>query len=422
MRFAAISTSIAVGFETLRANPLRTILSTLGVIIGVSALVAVLSVGDGLERSVRSQIEQTTDLQSVSVAARTREVIDGQSFPIASPAVLTVEDARGIHALASVKSVVLRAESYAEVRSMSGDARRMALVMVELALGDSSRLRASMGRLPSEQEGSGSAGVVAISMDLARALARDSNAALLVGDSISLGGVPALVTGVLEPQTVPVVPFGSRRRSQADYRVLAPLRFASTTTTPGQPPVIIAVASSVEQTQPLQQRIEQYFASRDSAWARRYLVSTNERRLEQLSRGILMFKLFMGAITGISLLVGGIGIMNVLLSSVTERTREIGIRKAAGARDRDILRQFLAESVTICSLGSLIGLALGVSGAYAITALIRTFSDAPALYASISWSTVMVAAIAAVVVGLTFGTYPARRAARLSPIDAIRHE
>ena len=186
--------------------------------------------------------------------------------------------------------------------------------------------------------------------------------------------------------------------------------------------MIIAVASSVEQTQPLQQRIEQYFASRDSAWARRYLVSTNERRLEQLSRGILMFKLFMGAITGISLLVGGIGIMNVLLSSVTERTREIGIRKAAGARDRDILRQFLAESVTICSLGSLIGLALGVSGAYAITALIRTFSDAPALYASISWSTVMVAAIAAVVVGLTFGTYPARRAARLSPIDAIRHE
>jgi putative ABC transport system permease protein len=135
-----------------------------------------------------------------------------------------------------------------------------------------------------------------------------------------------------------------------------------------------------------------------------------------------MFKLFMGAITGISLLVGGIGIMNVLLSSVTERTREIGIRKAAGARDRDILSQFLAESVAISSLGSLIGLALGISGAYGITAGIRRFSQAPALYASISWSTVVVAAVAAVVVGLTFGTYPARRAARLSPIDAIRHE
>jgi putative ABC transport system permease protein len=168
--------------------------------------------------------------------------------------------------------------------------------------------------------------------------------------------------------------------------------------------------------------VEQFLAARDPGWERRYVVSTNQGRLEQLSRGILMFKLFMGAITGISLLVGGIGIMNVLLSSVTERTREIGIRKAAGARDRDILRQFLAESVAICSLGSLIGLALGVSGAYGITAAIRRFSDAPALYASISWSTVAVAAVAAVVVGLTFGTYPARRAARLSPIDAIRHE
>ena len=135
-----------------------------------------------------------------------------------------------------------------------------------------------------------------------------------------------------------------------------------------------------------------------------------------------MFKLFMGAITGISLLVGGIGIMNVLLSSVTERTREIGIRKATGARDRDIKRQFLAESVAISAVGSGIGLAIGIAGAYGITAGIRRFSQAPFLYASVSWSTLAVAAAAALLIGLTFGTYPARRAARLSPIDAIRHE
>jgi putative ABC transport system permease protein len=422
MRFAPVSASIAVGFETLRANPLRTILSTLGVIIGVSALVAVLSVGDGLERSVRTQIEQTTDLQAISVAARTREEIDGQSFPIATPAVLGVDDARGIKALEGAKSVMLRSVSYAEVRLPSRDASRMAVVMSELVLGDSVRMTAAAGRLLTEEEATGAAGVVALSTDLARALAPDSNAPALLGDSVLLGGTPAMVVGILEPSERSAIPLASRRRPQSDYRVLAPQRFAATTTTPGQPPALVAISTSVEQTQPLRQRVEQYFAARDSSWERRYLVSTNERRLEQLSRGILMFKLFMGAITGISLLVGGIGIMNVLLSSVTERTREIGIRKAAGARDRDILRQFLAESVAICSLGSLIGLALGVSGAYAITAVIRRFSDAPALYASVSWSTVAVAAIAAVVVGLTFGTYPARRAARLSPIDAIRHE
>jgi putative ABC transport system permease protein len=130
----------------------------------------------------------------------------------------------------------------------------------------------------------------------------------------------------------------------------------------------------------------------------------------------------MGAITGISLLVGGIGIMNVLLSSVTERTREIGIRKAAGARRRDIRRQFLAESIAISGMGSAIGLVLGVAGAFGITAMIRHFSRAAFLHASLSWSTLGVAAGAALFVGLTFGTYPARRAARLSPIDAIRHE
>ena len=372
--------------------------------------------------SVRTQIEQTTDLQAVSVAARTREEIDGQSFPIARPAVLGVDDARGIKALEGTKSVMLRSVSYAEVRRPSGGAGRMAVVVSEFVLGDSLALQAVVGRLPTGDEAAGASGVVAVSLDLARALAADSNGAALVGDTVLLGGTPALVVGVLDPRAPPSTPLASRRRPQADYRVLAPAGFAAATTTPGQPPVLIATAASVEQTQPLRLRVEQYFAGRDPAWERRYAVSTNERRLEQLSRGILMFKLFMGAITGISLLVGGIGIMNVLLSSVTERTREIGIRKAAGARDRDILRQFLAESVAICSLGSLIGLALGVSGAYAITAVIRSFSDAPALYASVSWSTVAVAAVAAIVVGLTFGTYPARRAARLSPIDAIRHE
>lgn len=420
MRFAPLATAVAVGFDTLRANPLRTILSTLGVIIGVSALVAVLSVGDGLERSVRTQIAETTDLQGISITARTREEIDGQSFPIAVPVRLTPDDARQIKALDGAKTVVLRAISYAELRNARG-VRRMAVVESEVALGDSSRLKVAAGRLLTVDEASGDTALIVLSTDLARALASDSVAGSMVGDSVQLGSSMARVVGVLDARPMPRIPLAGRG-PRGDNRILAPVRFAEAAATPGQPPMIVAISTSVEQTQPLRQRIEQSFAGRDSAWQRRYVVATNKGRLEQLSRGILMFKLFMGAITGISLLVGGIGIMNVLLSSVTERTREIGIRKAAGARDRDILRQFLAESVAISSLGSLIGLVLGISGAYGITAGIRRFSQAPSLYASVSWSTVLVAAVAAVLVGLTFGTYPARRAARLSPIDAIRHE
>jgi putative ABC transport system permease protein len=144
-------------------------------------------------------------------------------------------------------------------------------------------------------------------------------------------------------------------------------------------------------------------------------------RLSQLTRGVLVFKLFMGAIVSISLVVGGIGIMNVLLASVTERTREIGIRKTTGARNRDILRQFLAESVVVSGAGSAIGVVVGLAAAFGFTALIRSMTEMP-VYADFTVRTLLVAALVAVAIGLIFGTYPARRAARLSPIDAIRHE
>lgn len=130
----------------------------------------------------------------------------------------------------------------------------------------------------------------------------------------------------------------------------------------------------------------------------------------------------MGAVTCISLLVGGIGIMNVMLASVSERTREIGIRKAVGARRADVRSQFLAESVAISGFGSAIGVALGLAASFGITAVMRARVSGMEIHASVSWSTILVAVASAAIVGLVFGTYPARRAARLDPIDAIRHE
>lgn len=136
---------------------------------------------------------------------------------------------------------------------------------------------------------------------------------------------------------------------------------------------------------------------------------------------MLVFKLAMGAITGISLLVGGIGIMNVLLASVNERTREIGIRRATGARSSEILIQFLSESVAVTGVGSILGVALGMAVAFSATGIIRYLTEAE-LYATFRWASVAIAVAAAILVGLVFGIYPARKAARLSPIDAIRYE
>ena len=187
-------------------------------------------------------------------------------------------------------------------------------------------------------------------------------------------------------------------------------------------PEVSVQAARVEDVAPVQAAIEQVLARRSPDWRRHFEVASYRARVGQVAQGIMIFKLLMGAITGISLLVGGIGIMNVLLASVSERTREIGIRRATGATRRDIRLQFLAESVAISGFGSALGIVLGLAGAYAVTALIRRVATAVFIQASFTWGSVAAATIASFAIGLLFGTYPAQRAARLSPIDAIRHE
>jgi putative ABC transport system permease protein len=413
MRLPALS-SVAIGIDTLRSNPLRTVLSTLGIIIGTAALVAVLSLGDGMERMGRDEIARTTDVQTVVLVPVQSEEIDGVAVPRTDYPVFTPADADdAARTVPNAIAVHLSLTGATIVEGPRGG-RRSASVMATLAgAGDFLSLDFAAGRFFTPIEASHDAPVVILSFRLASELSDGGSAESLLGQSVRLQGHPRRVIGVL-----------ARRRMERDRSAFVPLRAARVAMAPAlrpRVPTLMLKAASVEQVAALQGGAEDWLARRYGRWEGRVKVETSQGRLEQVRRAMLVFKLFLGAITGISLVVGGIGIMNVLLASVAERTREIGVRKAIGARPNDVLVQFLAESVAISGLGSVLGVALGVTSAYGITAIVRARSEAP-LYAATSPGTVLVAVLSAVLVGVAFGTYPALRAARLSPIDAIRND
>ena len=402
--------SLRAAFDNLGANPLRTLLSTLGVVIGVASLVAILALSDGLEEYGREQISRGTDLHSIVVQPRQFDVENG--VRVRRPEVPTVgaSDAAALRErLADSADVALFILSSARA-SVPGDTARHIALVAATGPEAESQLQEGLaaGRYLRAEDVASNARVVVVSRGVAGWYGAEP--ATLPGRTVELDGVAWEVIGVDAREGGATeqlqVPLGDEVRADLEARGLA---------------AGLAIrAHRIEDVEAVRATTESWLASRFGD-ADRFTVQSRKAMAAQARQGMLVFKLVMGAIAGISLLVGGIGIMNILLAGVIERTREIGIRKATGARQRHVLLQFLTEAVVITAVGSVIGVILGLVGAFSITAAVRHFTDAP-IHAAFRWESVAVAAAAALLIGLIFGTYPARRAARLSPIEAIRHE
>jgi len=211
---------------------------------------------------------------------------------------------------------------------------------------------------------------------------------------------------------------------ETGFEVFIPLRAAGKILGAGDQllPTLLVHVPSLEAVDETKDDVISWVAGRYRDWEAQVSVTTALARLAQTKTAMRIMKLVLGALAAISLVVGGVGIMNVLLASVTERTREIGVRKALGARQRDILIQFLSEAVAMSSLGSGIGTILGLLAASGVAVGVRVAVPGAELHAQVTLGTVLTSVMSSVVIGLTFGTFPALRAARLSPIDAIRHE
>lgn len=408
-----------IALKSISANKLRSTLTMLGIIIGVGAVISLMSVGRGAEASVTATFEQMgTNVIFVQPSNPEAPGMAGLSRAYATPT-LTLNDAEALSDIPAVSSVVPASENFVEV--VAGNKNVTVLIQgTTPAYKEVYAHSVASGQFISDRNVTRMDTVVVLGSKVADELFGLKDP---IGQEVKIKGKRFTVIGVLEPKG------GAFMGVSMDDIAVTPIttyqsRLFAERTAAGEN-AVQSIAVQVSRSEDIDgtiNEIEAVLSKRHRIAADEkndFVVISQEQVVGLLREVTSVFTIFLGAIAGISLIVGGIGIMNIMLVSVTERTREIGIRKAIGAKRRDILAQFLLEAGILSLVGGGIGIVggLGVSKAVSLITI-----EGMKLTAVVSPDIVILAISVSIFVGLVSGIYPAIRAARLNPIEALRYE
>lgn len=383
--------TIKIAWKNIVSNRLRSGLTILGLVIGIASVIILVGIGNGASRSVQSQVASLgTDIITVQISD--------------SDSALSYEEVSGLKGVEGVAEVSPYQMLSATLSSGSDTSARAGVYAAGEAFTDMMGFKLKSGREMSRIDVDNSSKVVIIGSDVASEFWGTLDPC---GDNIRINGDSYRVIGVLDS-------VGSSMGNNIDEAVLIPIttaRYLGVSTSISN---LYVRAESESAAEAAAENVKNHLTG-DLGISEDYVSSTTQSQMLDAMKDINnTLSLLLGGIAGISLLVGGIGVMNVMLVSVTERTREIGIRKSLGAKKRDILFQFLLESMVLSVFGGLIGIVAGFAGGEIAALLGATFAPGVGM--------VILSVAVSIAVGLIFGIFPSYRAAGLKPVEALRYE
>jgi len=399
--------------ESLNANKTRSLLTILGVVIGVASVIALLSVGEGAGDTITGQIE--------SIGTNVIYIMSGNSSEeVTNPNDLTLRDAEALENYPQTSEIAYVAPiiSTGSEISYSGKSEEATISGITPDYQYVQNMSMAEGAFITEGQVEGRSAVVVLGPQIAQNLLGRSTG--VVGKIVRIGGYPYRVVGVTEAK-------GGSAFNNPDTNVYVPISTAQArlvrTDSPDQVQYILISVENAEDADLAIEQVKEVLRSTHRIPPRSPddFTTLNQQDFLDVASSITdVLTIFLGGIGAISLLVGGIGIMNIMLVSVTERTREIGLRKALGARKKDILMQFLTESVLLSMIGGIIGILFGWLISLGVGQI--AVQSGTYLEISVTLDSILLATLFSAAVGIFFGYYPANRAASLAPVEALRYE